>query len=177
MNFDVSINASHYADLLLYQNKPSLLINEKVVSSLATCVLKRSEILLPVLFRSATESPRNKCLALAVLLRVLQEALEGMSKRSLLQFAVFCLSLEIYATVRRLCFLFPKVADVRVFSFADCTLVVVKASLPWLREQLAVLESEQGFDVKNAAFQKVLLVCREFLKNTLIMALHLHMII
>lgn len=73
--------------------------------------------------------------------------------------------------------LYPRVADERVFSFADCILDVVKASLPWLREQLAVLESEQGFDLKNATIQQVLSAYCQFLKKTRIMVLRLHSII
>ncbi|KAG0589672.1 hypothetical protein KC19_1G038600 [Ceratodon purpureus] len=90
----------------------SKLVNEKVVASLAACVLKKSAILLPVLFSSATEFSRNKCLALAVLLRILQEA--------------------------------PK----------DSILDVLKASVPWLIEQIVVLESEKSFDLKSVTIHQ-----------------------
>lgn len=54
-----------------------VLVNEKLVSSLTTCVLKKSEILLPVLLSTATDYVQNKCLALAVLLRILHESPKG----------------------------------------------------------------------------------------------------
>lgn len=95
------------------KKKLTLVINEKVVSSIATSLLSNHEKYLPILFECAAESTRSKCFALAVLLRLFQEAPE------------------------------------------DRILSVVKASFSWLREQFAVLESDQGFDLKNAGVKQV----------------------
>lgn len=161
MAFYLSANAWHSVDLFLFQKELLLVINEKVVSSLATRVLKSSESLIPVLFESATESPRNKCLALAVLLRVLLEAPEGTFKCPRVHAAVFRLSLRIHLCYNQSDGVLAEPTGLligRALLFADSRLDVVKASLPWLGDQLAVLESEPGFDLKNATIQQVLLM-------------------
>ena len=42
---------------------------------------------------------------------------------------------------------------------------VVKASLPWLSEQLAVLESEKSFELKSATVHQVFLLYCQTLMN------------